>query len=72
MLVGGKGNDTYYVENSPDLVLEADGQGNDRVRRLRSAKRWRVASQVETLEAAAGGVADRPQGQRTRQYPARQ
>lgn len=30
-LIGGEGNDKYYVFNSADLIVEADAQGNDTI-----------------------------------------
>ena len=50
---GGLGNDTYFVDNAADAVIESVGQGNDAV--LASVN-FGLAANVETLGAA--GSAD--------------
>ncbi|BCH20393.1 cadherin domain-containing protein [Mesorhizobium sp. L-8-3] len=45
-LVGGTGNDTYYVDNAGDVVVEAAGQGTDRVF---SSVNHSLAANVENL-----------------------
>jgi Ca2+-binding RTX toxin-like protein len=50
LMNGGSGNDTYYVENAGDSVIEAAGQGNDRI--LTSVSVTLSAGQeIETLSA---------------------
>src|SRR5260221_241072 len=45
-LQGGVGNDTYYVDNSGDLIQENAGEGNDSVFASLS---WTLGSNVENL-----------------------
>jgi Ca2+-binding RTX toxin-like protein len=52
ILSGGAGNDTYYVENSGDQVIEGAGGGNDRI--ITSVSYTLGDTFVETLEAVAG------------------
>lgn len=46
MLEGGKGNDTYYVDVSGDLVIELAGEGSDRVF---SSVSYTLAANIESL-----------------------
>jgi Ca2+-binding RTX toxin-like protein len=50
VLAGGLGDDTYYVQHSADVVIEAPGGGNDRVAALASYALG-AGSAVEILEA---------------------
>jgi Ca2+-binding RTX toxin-like protein len=56
ILSGGLGNDTYYVENSTDQVIELAAGGNDRIITSVSYALG-ATTDVETLEAAAGTAA---------------
>ncbi|MBO3762532.1 calcium-binding protein [Ciceribacter sp. L1K22] len=49
---GGTGNDTYYVDNSGDLVVEAANAGTDTVRASRS---YTLGSHVENLVLTGTG-----------------
>jgi len=52
-LRGGAGNDTYYVDDKDDYIVEAGGDGVDKVV---AAASYRVSdfAEIESLEAAAG------------------
>jgi Ca2+-binding RTX toxin-like protein len=50
-LVGGTGDDTYYVDNARDVVLEAFGEGSDRVYASKSY-RLTASSSVEILSTS--------------------
>ncbi|WP_112664016.1 cadherin domain-containing protein [Microvirga flavescens] len=50
-LVGGDGDDTYYVRRANDVVVEGAGGGNDII--ITSVD-LTIAANVETLQAAAG------------------
>jgi VCBS repeat-containing protein len=52
VLIGGNGNDTYFIENAGDVVVEEIGGGNDRV--VASVSYALGNTSVETLEAATG------------------
>ena len=39
-MTGGLGNDTYWINDTRDTVIELPGEGSDRVRILRSATRF--------------------------------
>ena len=45
-MVGGAGNDTYFVDNPSDAVFEIAGEGDDAVF---STAHYRLAANVETL-----------------------
>jgi serralysin len=49
-MVGGLGNDTYYVDGPGDVLLEAAGQGADRVAAIGSVV-LAAGQEIETLEA---------------------
>ena len=49
---GGAGNDTYFVDNAGDKVIESAGQGNDTVL---SSVSFMLSANVETL-VLQGGV----------------
>ena len=61
------GNDTYYVDNAGDSVIEAAGGGNDRVRRSVSYT-LAAGQEIETLARPnnAGTAAHQPHRQRVR------
>jgi VCBS repeat-containing protein len=50
MMRGGPGNDTYYVEDAGDVIVEEPGEGRDRVAALVSYALG-AGSEVEILEA---------------------
>ncbi|WP_262300207.1 calcium-binding protein [Microvirga sesbaniae] len=50
-LIGGAGDDLYFVDDSLDVMLESDGQGYDTV--IAEAS-YRLADHVEVLKAAGG------------------
>lgn len=52
-MTGGMGDDTYYVDAAGDVVVELDGEGDDRVIASRT---WVLGAgaAVETVEALAG------------------
>ncbi len=52
-LAGGLGNDTYLVDNARDVVVEATGQGTDRIVTSVSYALG-IGMSIETLEAATG------------------
>jgi uncharacterized protein (TIGR01370 family) len=54
-LRGGTGNDTLYVDNAADAVIEAVGEGNDRVAASVSYA-LAAGSEIETLEAVNLGA----------------
>jgi hypothetical protein len=56
ILTGGAGNDTYYIQNAGDSVIEAGAGGNDRVVTTVSYVLSGTTA-VETLEAVAGTAA---------------
>lgn len=45
-MTGGLGNDSYYVDNARDVVIEKAGEGNDRVF---STLSWTLGSNLEEL-----------------------
>lgn len=53
---GGAGNDTYYVDDKDDLIVEAGGDGSDKI--IASAS-YKISDsmEVEILEAEAGAAA---------------
>jgi Ca2+-binding RTX toxin-like protein len=51
-LVGGFGNDIYYLDNSADVIVEAAGGGTDTAR---SFVNWTLANNVERLELQGTG-----------------
>src|SRR5262249_51046869 len=55
LLRGGVGNDTYYVDNTGDQVIEATGEGNDTVY---TSVDYTLASgqEIENLSAGAGAI----------------
>ncbi|WP_244433708.1 calcium-binding protein, partial [Azospirillum sp. B506] len=53
MLVGGAGNDTYIIDDVADLVVEAAGEGTDKVRTSLSA--FTLAANVEVLTYTGSG-----------------
>ena len=54
-MAGGAGNDTYYVDNSGDIVAEAVGGGTDTVY-ANVNYTLRAGSQIEFLRANAGAT----------------
>ena len=52
-MTGGAGNDTYFVENSADVVTENTGQGSDTIW-ASSNYALGAASEIEFLKANAG------------------
>lgn len=54
VLIGGTGNDVYYVENRYSSTLEAAGEGIDEVRTTLSV--YRLQANVENLTFIDGGV----------------
>lgn len=54
-MAGGKGNDTYYVDNSADSVTELAGAGTDAV--VSSLASYTLSANVETLMLAQGSAA---------------
>ncbi|MBV1691748.1 calcium-binding protein [Novosphingobium sp. G106] len=52
-MIGGNGDDTYYVESSGDVVVELPGEGNDLVVTTVS---YTLAANVERLTLAAGSA----------------
>jgi len=55
-MTGGLGNDTYYVDDAGDLVLEYAGQGIDTVNVNTAAYTLRSDAEVETLVAGVGAL----------------
>jgi Ca2+-binding RTX toxin-like protein len=51
VLIGGTGDDTYIVDHSRDVVIEAEGEGSDRIYASRSYK-LAAASAVEILSTS--------------------
>jgi Ca2+-binding RTX toxin-like protein len=65
-MVGGSGNDTYYVDDANDAVVEASGEGYDRV--IASID-WTLSAETErlsltgtALNATGNGLANRLDG----------
>ncbi|MDX2157451.1 MAG: peroxidase family protein [Hyphomicrobiaceae bacterium] len=54
-MYGGLGNDTYYVDNIGDVVVEAAGIGTDTVR---SSVSYALGNNVENLALTGGGSKD--------------
>jgi Ca2+-binding RTX toxin-like protein len=54
-MIGGEGNDTYYVNLANDKVVELEGGGTDTVRS--SAAAYKLDANVENLTLLNGGVA---------------
>src|SRR5262249_43665258 len=54
-LIGGPGNDTYYVQNVGDVVIENPGEGKDVVFAKVS---WTLPGNVENLSFDASGLGD--------------
>ena len=52
-LLGGAGNDTYELDNSPDMVIEAAGEGVDVVRTIWNCT---LAENVENLVLVYGNI----------------
>jgi Ca2+-binding RTX toxin-like protein len=46
-MVGGTGNDTYYVDSASDVVTEAAGEGIDKI--FSTVSIWSLAANVENL-----------------------
>jgi Ca2+-binding RTX toxin-like protein len=54
-MIGGRGNDTYVVDNPVDVVIELEGEGIDTVR---SSITWTLGDQVENLTLTGNGAID--------------
>ncbi len=46
-MTGGKGDDTYFVDNIKDVILELSGEGNDTVK---STIAYTLGDNLENLE----------------------
>ena len=51
VMTGGAGNDTYFVDNAGDIVIESAGQGNDTVF---ASVNYALPANVETLVLQGG------------------
>jgi len=56
-MTGGQGNDTYYVDNAGDTVVETAGQGQDTVYVTAGALVLGATSEIETIIVTAAGGA---------------
>jgi Ca2+-binding RTX toxin-like protein len=56
-LIGGKGDDTYILRNSADVVTEVTGEGNDAIEVRFASTAYTVANYVETVKIATGVAA---------------
>jgi Ca2+-binding RTX toxin-like protein len=59
IMAGGKGNDTYYVDDASDIAVEYAGEGTDTVV---STVTYELSSNVEKLILAAGSGAFQARG----------